>query len=123
MVSTVYIIHPSDEHREALAVMVAAEADGVCTFESSERFLEAIAPGAFGCVIAPSDVPAMGLPALVKALRARGLMLPVVALGRDADVAAAVQSVRAGAAEYLEPPVSGRRLRSAVQQTLHPHRK
>ena len=123
MVSTVYIIHPSSEERRSLAVMVAAEGDGVCTFESSEEFLAAIAPDASGCIVAPSDVPAMGMPALLKALRARGLTLPVVALGRDADVAAAVQMVRAGAAEYLEPPVSGRRLRSAVHQTLHPLRK
>ena len=46
----------------------------------------------------------MGTRALIERIRARSLPLRVVVLGHDADVATAVELVRAGAAEYVEPP-------------------
>jgi DNA-binding NtrC family response regulator len=39
-------------------------------------------------------------------------------LGRDADLATAVTFVRAGAVDYLVPPLSARRLQSIVRWTL-----
>lgn len=116
--NTIYIVHPSNEERKALALMVEREADEVRTFASPEDFLRAITPNASGCVVAPADVPGMGMSELIRAIRARGLALPVLALGGCLDVAAAVRVVRAGATDYVEPPVSGRRLRRVIRRTL-----
>ena len=60
----------------------------------------------------------MGIRALLNAIRTGEMLLPVVVIGRDSDLATAVELVRAGAVEYLEPPVSDRRLRSVVRQTI-----
>jgi FixJ family two-component response regulator len=56
--------------------------------------------------------------ALIQGIRARGLRLPVVALGCDADLATAVAFMRAGVAEYVELPVLDRLLRKVVRQAL-----
>jgi FixJ family two-component response regulator len=116
--NTIYIVHPANEEREALALMVESAVDEVLTFACPEEFLEAVTPNAGGCVIAPADVPGMGMSELIRAIRARGLALPVLALGGCVDVAAAVRVVRAGAADYVEPPVSARRLRRVIRRTL-----
>lgn len=60
----------------------------------------------------------MGARALIELIHARRLSLRVVVLGHDADVATAVELVRAGAAEYVEPPALPSRLRAAVRSAL-----
>jgi FixJ family two-component response regulator len=120
--NTIYIIDlPSDESRR-VAEVVAPEADGVRLFESSAEFFLGLTPDARGCVLASSDLTGNGMSALIQDIHARGLQLPVVVLGRDADLASAVAFMRAGAAEYVELPALDRRLRKVVRQALLPHR-
>lgn len=118
MANTIYIIHSSGDESRRIAGVISPEADGVCLFESSDEFLRAVTPDARGCVLASSDLTGSGMCALIKGIQAHGLQLPVVVLGRDADLAAAVAFMRAGAAEYVELPVLDRRLRKVVRQAL-----
>ena len=60
----------------------------------------------------------MGTRALIEFIRARRLSLRVVVLGHNDDLATAVEFVRAGADQYLEPPALPRRLRAAVRSAL-----
>jgi FixJ family two-component response regulator len=118
VVNTIFIIHLSGDEFRRVASVVAPEADGVRLYESSADFLEAVTPDARGCVLVSSDLTGSGMCALIKGIQAQGLQLPVVVLGRDADLAAAVAFMRAGAAEYVELPVLDRRLRKVVRQAL-----
>ncbi len=118
MPNTIYIINsPGDESRRVAGV-VAPEADGVCLFESAAGFFESVTPEARGCVLAYSDLMGGGMCALIRSINAHGLRLPVVVLGRDANLSAAVAFMRAGAAEYVELPVLDRHLRKVVRQAL-----
>jgi len=54
---------------------------------------------------------------LIEEIR-RQLCLTVVVLGREDDLLAAVDVVRAGAAEYVEHPLNTRRLRTAVNRAI-----
>jgi FixJ family two-component response regulator len=116
--NTIYIIHSSGDESRRIAGVIAHEADGVCLFESSDEFLRAVTPDARGCVLASSDLTGSGMCSLIKGIQAHGLQLPVVVLGRDADLAGAVAFMRAGATEYVELPVLDRRLRKVVRQAL-----
>jgi FixJ family two-component response regulator len=116
--NTIYIIHSSGDESRRIAAVISPEADDVCLFQSSDEFLRAVTPEARGCVLASSDLTGSGMCALIKGIQAHGLQLPVVVLGRDADLAAAVAFMRAGAAEYVELPVLDRRLRKVVRQAL-----
>ncbi len=120
MPATISIVHPSDDERRTLAECMAREAAPFAAYASADALFPTLAPGACGCVIAPSDLPAPGTLSLIRTLRARHPALRVVVLGRDADLATAVTFVRAGAVDYLVPPLSARRLQSIVRWTLAP---
>jgi FixJ family two-component response regulator len=115
---TIFIIDQNDGRSRSIAAALASEAANVRIFESAEDFLGEVALGAMGCVIAHEDLAGMGIRALLNAIRTRAVPLPVVVIGRDSDLAIAVELVRAGAVEYLEPPVSDRRLRSVIRNTI-----
>ena len=111
---TIFIIHPSSESRQELAASLASACDDVRTFASSAEFLRDATAPMQGCVIALLELGVTR--ALVASMRERNL--PVVVLGHDSDVATAVELIRAGAVEYIDPPVSPRRLRAAVRKAL-----
>jgi two-component system nitrogen regulation response regulator GlnG len=122
MSATISIVDPSDEERRVLAECMASEAAGTSTYASAEALLRALAADASGCVIVPSDLPEPGTRVLIEALGAHHPRLGVVVLGRNCDLATAVAFVRAGAVDYLAPPLSHRRLLSVVRWTLAPSR-
>lgn len=118
MSGTISIIHPSDGERRRLAGAIVRETPGVRAFATVDAFVEALAPDSSGCVVVPSDLPGRGTRALIDDLRGRRPSLHVVVLGRDADLATAVEFVRAGAIDYLAPPLSLRRLLAIVRWSL-----
>lgn len=118
MARTICIIHPSGEACRHLAEALASEAADTTTFASAEDFLRQVGTNEDGCVVVPSNLSGMGARALIELIHARRLSLRVVVLGHDADVATAVELVRAGAAEYVEPPALPSRLRAAVRSAL-----
>lgn len=118
MSATISIVHPSDEERRRLAECMASEAADTATYASADELLRSIAADASGCVIVPSDLPGPGTGALLAALRVHHPDLCIVVLGHDSDLATAVAFVRAGAIDYLVPPLSHRRLLSIVRWSL-----
>lgn len=118
MSATISIVHPSDEERRLLAECMASEAAGTATYASADALLRSLAADASGCVIMPSDLPGPGSRALIEALREHHPELCIVVLGRNRDLATAVAFVRAGAVDYLAPPLSHRRLLSIVRWSL-----
>jgi len=115
---SICIIHPSQEECRRLAEVLSREALATTTFESAEIFLSRVALDSDACVVAPSDLPGMGTRALIEFIRARRAALRVVVVGHNDDLATAVEFVRAGADQYVEPPGLPRRLRAAVRSAL-----
>ena len=118
MPATLNLVHPSPAVRQAFDRAMAREPIAVRTFDSAEQFLRAVAADVGGCVVVPANLPGAGTRALIQTLRARHHALSIVVLGATADVATAVDLVRAGASEYLAPPVSPIRLRTVVRKLL-----
>ena len=118
MRETVHIIDPALEECARLAAALADDAVCVQTWDSSEQFFEGSGAAASGCVLAPADLPGAGVRGLIDEIRQRRLALAVVVIGRTHDLDTAVALVRAGAADFLESPLSDRRLRSAVRRVI-----
>jgi FixJ family two-component response regulator len=118
MHETVYIVDPQAGERARLATALAGEPLCVRTYASAEQFLEQVGETCSGCVLATADLPGPGVRALIDVIRDRGLSLAVIVVGDVADFAAAVDMVRAGAIDFLERPVSDRRVRSAVREAV-----
>jgi FixJ family two-component response regulator len=118
MPEIVYIIGSTSAERNHILVVLAGEPVIMEAYDCAEQFFGQVAAVPSGCILAPVDLPGMGLRGLIKEIARRDLPLAVVVLGRDSDLATAVELVRAGASDFLEHPISDRRLRSAVRLAI-----
>jgi len=114
----VYIVAPVPEESARTREALSAEGLDVRVFESAEALISTLAPDARGCVVVPADLPAPGARPLIEEIRYRAPALAVVVLGREDDLRVAIDLVRAGATEFVEPPLNARRLRAAVRRAL-----
>ena len=115
---TVYIVAPAPGESGRIVEALSAETIDIRTFESPEELIAALGAKGCGCVVAPVDLPGMGVRRLIDEIRHRQFCLAVVVLGREDDLRAAVDLVRAGAAEFVEHPMTAGRLRSAVRRAI-----
>ncbi|MDN8618584.1 hypothetical protein [Variovorax ginsengisoli] len=84
--------------------------------DDSEAFLDRPPSGQGQCLLASADVDEAATLRLVRALRQRGLALPVIVVGPHSAFRTAVDIARLEATDFLERPVSVRELRAAVRR-------
>ena len=85
------------------------------TFSGGDTFLQAVDALEPGCVLLDMRMPGADGLAVQTKLAARGRRMPVVAMTGYGDVDVAVQSMRLGATEFLEKPLSRQVLEEALQ--------
>ena len=118
MVETVYIVDPLSGEQRRIAMALAGEPVELETYDDAEHFLAQVSGVASGCVLVPVDLPGIGLRAMIDEINRRRLPLAVVVIGRDSELAIAVELVRFGAFDFIEHPFSDRRLRSVVRRAV-----
>jgi FixJ family two-component response regulator len=118
MGNTIYLIEPTSAERNYIVNALANEPVTVEVYAGGERFLKQVSEKTSGCILVPSDLSGMGVRALISEIYRRHLRLAIVIIGRNSDLATAVELVRAGAADYLEEPFSHRQLRSVVRRAI-----
>jgi DNA-binding NtrC family response regulator len=118
MAETLFIVNPSSRERTRISAALADDAVAIEVCESIAQFFEQVGETASGCVVAPIDLPGLGLRAMIDEISRRHLALAVVVLGRDSELDSAVELVRAGAFDFLEHPFSDHRLRSVVRRAI-----
>lgn len=118
MAETLFIVDPSPSERDRILAALAEESVAVEVYEGAAQFLEQVTAKASGCVLAPIDLPGIGLRALLDEINRRALPLAVVVIGRDSELDSAVELVRAGAFDFLEHPFSDRRLRVVMRRAI-----
>ena len=114
----VYIIHPTPSERGRIANALKSEAVTIETYDNAEQFLNQVAVMSSGCILVPSSLSGMGVLALIAEILGLDVALPIVVIGRNSDLATAVELVRAGATDFLEESFSDRQLRSAVRRAF-----
>jgi FixJ family two-component response regulator len=72
-------------------------------YDSAESYLSARIDG-YSCLITDVCLPGMSGLELLRYLRAHSHGLPVILLGEESDVRAAVTAMREGAADFFEKP-------------------
>jgi FixJ family two-component response regulator len=110
-----YVVDPDPAERRRIATALAPEVEAVLSFGSAEALLESMPLRVPALLIAATCLPGMSVPQLIRQLRSAGAELPVVAIGADADLPAAVEVMRAGAADFIARPFTARKLRNAVR--------
>jgi two-component system, LuxR family, response regulator FixJ len=89
-----------------------------CVCRTMERFFGQIDHARPGCLLLDWTVPDLEGPLLLRTLATRGITLPVIVITASDEVAKAVQSLQAGAFDYLSKPVSAELLLSQVNRAI-----
>jgi FixJ family two-component response regulator len=118
MAETIYIVDALPDECRRIIDALADEPVVVKSYDDADQFLDQVAATASGCVLVPLDLAGIGLRALMDEINRRQLPLAVVVIGRDSELAIAVELARSGAFDFLECPFSDRRLLSVVRRAI-----
>lgn len=117
---TVYIVDDDPNMCDSLCRLVQSGGWTAIAYESAQEFLKHYDPARPGCLLLDLYMPGMDGLALQHEMQARGVRVPTIVISGRADVQSIVRSVRAGALDVLEKPISKdllfKRIRQALQQ-------
>lgn len=98
----VAVIEADATDRRLLCSLLSKLNADVQDYDSAESYLAAPAEIHSSCLITDMTLPGMSGLELLKRLRANHAAPPVILLGEDADVRAAVAAMREGAVDFIE---------------------
>jgi FixJ family two-component response regulator len=116
-VSEVAIIDDDLAQRSLMARLIQSVGLTASMYESAEDFLGAT-PNTASCVLTDMRMPGMSGLQLQHELASRDVRVPLIVLTGHADVPVAVQSMKAGAFDFIEKPCSPQLLLETVQGAL-----
>jgi two-component system response regulator FixJ len=114
----VHVIDDDDAARDSLAFLLETSGFPVQTYASAVAFLDQIADAEPGCIVSDMRMPGLTGLDLLRHLRTRQVNWPVIVITGQGDVALAVESIRAGAVDFIEKPYNHEELLGAVQSAL-----
>jgi two-component system, LuxR family, response regulator FixJ len=114
----VYVIDDDEAMRDSLNFMLGAADFHVTSFESAQKFLDAISTVDFGCVVSDVRMPGIDGIELLKRLKASRSVLPVVIMTGHGDVPLAVEAMKLGAVDFLEKPFEDERIIGMIDVAL-----
>ena len=116
--SVVFIIDDDAGIRDSLSWLVESVGLRVKTFANGDEFLEAYDPSLVGCIVLDVRMPGLSGLDLQEELNRRASDLPVLIITGYGEVQGAVRALKAGAADYLQKPVSDQTLLDRIQDCL-----
>ncbi|MEE7491569.1 response regulator FixJ [Methylobacterium oryzae CBMB20] len=113
----VHIVDDDLAVRQSLAFLLATDGLAVRVHESATAFLAAAAERV-GCVVTDVRMPGIDGVEFLHRLRQRGSMPPVIVMTGHADVALAVEAMKAGAVDFIEKPFDDEVLLASIRSAL-----
>jgi RNA polymerase sigma factor (sigma-70 family) len=118
----VYIVDDDASLRTALKRLLNKAGYSVETYPSAQELLERLPDETQpGCIVSDVRMPGLSGPDLQTQLSQRGWTLPIIFLTGHADLRTTVQTIKAGAHDFLTKPVSSDELLPAISRALERH--
>ncbi len=114
----VHVIDDDDAARDSLAFLLETSGFPVQTYESAVAFLDHVTNAEAGCIISDMRMPGLTGLDLLRHLQNRKVSWPVIVITGQGDVALAVESIKAGAVDFIEKPYHHEELLGAVRSAL-----
>jgi len=114
----IFVVDDDSNLRDGIRDLLEADGHLVEDFASCEAFLEVWRPDRECCLIIDAYLPGMSGLDLLGKLTQMGHLPPAIMITGDGDVSIAVQAMKAGAADFIEKPVSGEALAASVARAL-----
>jgi FixJ family two-component response regulator len=115
---TIFIVDDDASFLKSVSRLLRAAGYSVQVFDSAKKFLEQLAPGMSGCVLADLQMPELNGLQLQEALAKSANPLPVVFLSAQGDIPTTVQAMRRGAEDFLTKLSPKEKLLDAVWRAL-----
>jgi FixJ family two-component response regulator len=116
--SLVYIVDDDPTVLESVQNTLRSVGILVRAYHSAEQFIPDFRPHNAACLIVDLKMPGMTGMELIDWLRARRIEMPVIVLSGHGNIPAVVESMKLGAAEFLEKPVNDLVLVNRVRELL-----
>jgi two-component system response regulator FixJ len=114
----VHVVDDDPAIRDSLSFLLSTVDLQTRTYESALAFLQEINDLAPGCIVTDVRMPGMTGLELVAKLKELGIARPVIVLTGHADVALAVEAMKAGVVDFIEKPIDDNTLLAAVEAAL-----
>jgi two-component system response regulator FixJ len=114
----VHVIDDDGEVLQALAFLLTASGFAVQVHDSATAFLDGCARNDAGCIVTDIRMPGIDGLQLQRRLLGERTQIPVIIMTGHADVALAVEAMKAGAVDFIEKPFDNKVLVSAVKSAL-----
>jgi FixJ family two-component response regulator len=119
MLGTVHVVDDDASFRTAVERRLRKAGYDVQTYANARELLDRLPDESQpGCILLDVRIPELSGPELQCRLSDLGLMLPIIFLTGYADVRTTVQTIKAGAQDYLTKPVTSECLLEAITQAM-----
>ena len=115
---TVYVVDDDPDVLKAIERLLESIGLNVATFASPHQFLDSYDRNAPGCLVLDLALPGLNGLEVQRALEQQASVLPIVFLTGRGDIAASVQAMKHGAADFLTKPVDDTALIAAIREAL-----
>jgi two-component system, LuxR family, response regulator FixJ len=116
--AVVHLVDDDEQVRRALAFLLGTAGLAVRLHESALHFLEKLDDVQPGCIVSDVRMPGMDGLGLQRALKEKGVDMPMIIMTGHADVALAVAAMKAGAVDFIEKPFDDEALLGSVRLAL-----
>ncbi|MBN8281306.1 MAG: response regulator transcription factor [Gammaproteobacteria bacterium] len=116
--TTVFVVDDDDGVRTSLGILLDSAGYRAVAFASAREFLDQYDAARPGCLLLDMRMPEMTGMELLHELAGRGAFLPVIFITGHGDVPMAVESMKAGAFDFLQKPFSPKDLLERVERAL-----
>jgi len=121
--TVVHVVDDDESFRIAIARLLRASGYEVVVYESAQALLERLPDdGIANCVLLDVQIPGLSGPELQNRLTELGSALPIVFLTGHGDIPTSVQTIKAGAEDFLTKPVPKDILIGAIERAVMRHR-
>ena len=114
----VHIVDDDEAMRDSLLFLLDSAGLEARAYDSAVSFLEVLPTLEPGCILTDVRMPQVGGLEMVRRVKAAGVDLPVIVMTGHADLALAIEAMRAGVVDFLEKPFEDEALLSALHSAL-----
>jgi two-component system, LuxR family, response regulator FixJ len=111
----VHLVDDDEAIRRSVGFMLKTSGFHVRTYESGIELLKSAPDLEKGCILLDIRMPGMDGIEVQKALKDKGVGLPVIMMTGHGDVSLAVQAMKAGAVDFIEKPFEKAVMLSAIE--------
>jgi len=115
---TIHVIDDDQDVRKAMAFLLGSAGYAVRVHESATAFLATLDTLQPGCIVSDVRMPGIDGLELQRQMKTAKVDLPVIIMTGHADVPLAVESMKAGAVDFIEKPFGDEVMLGAIERAL-----